>query len=237
MNGKTILITGAGRGLGRATAIALSKLGARLILLARTAEQLQQTQSMLHSQDAILIPTDISSAVQVQEMANQLSNSVGQIDVLVNNAAGWYQGGLHDIDPVNLGDLISTTITGTILITKYLMPLLEKGSSPHIVNIVSIAGLPCRNMDPSTSSTAYHAAKFGQAGFSESLRAEVKDKGIRVSTLYPGAFASDSTLDDTDADIISRYGMGVMGVRDVVESILFTLSRSSVATIQSLVIA
>ena len=237
LRGKNVVITGASSGLGRATAIAFSKLGANLCLLARREELLQETGTLIEGDGALLLTTDISDAAQVHRAADAIADAIGHVDILVNNAAGWFWGSLETITPEQLSVLVSTTITGTILMTKYLLPHLQKSRDPHIVNVASTAGIPSRDFDHTTSSTAYHAAKCGQAGFSEGLRSELKERGIRVSTLYPGAFASQSTLDDSPDDIVARYGQGVMGVSDVVDSILFIVSRSPLASVQSLVIA
>lgn len=235
--GKNVVITGASSGLGRTTAIVLSGLGVNLGLLARREELLRETGSLLSEPSALLLPTDITDARQVAESAQQISLHFPHVDILINNAAGWYQGRLEDIQPEDLNTLISTTITGTALVTKYLLPSLRKAPIPHIVNIVSTAGIPCRSFDHASSSIVYHAAKCGQAAFSEGLRAELAPEGIRVSTLYPGAFAAASSVDDTPQQILAKFGPGVMGVADVVDAILFMISRNAIGSVQSLILS
>lgn len=227
-----VVITGASRGLGRATAIALTRCGANVALLGRDAVALKEMAARLPKDKVIaILPADLSQPSEIKRVYHALFQEIAHIDLLINNAAGWLMGSLEKLSDEEIAHTISTTVTGSILITKHLIPLLKKGTKPHIVNIISTAGMPNYEIDASVASVPYFAAKWGQAGFSEALRGDLKEDGIKVSTVYPGAFANASTLEDSQEEVTRLYGEGVLGVKEVVEAILFCLANPTVHSI------
>jgi uncharacterized protein len=230
-----IVITGASYGLGRALAIAFSRQEANLAILARNAKNLEITKSLLKNPNQHCIyPLNLCKSNQIIEATHQLEKDFSHIDVLINNAAGWNTGSLEEMKDAAIEEQFASTVTGTILFTKYLLPLLKKSKTPHIINIASTAALP--NPDPSTSSVAYCASKWGFAGFSESLRTELLSDKIKVTTLYPGTFATDSSIDDTAQQVREKFGPNTMGISEIVKAIQFCLSSSSIGYVHSLVI-
>ncbi len=234
---KNVVITGASRGLGLATATAFVRSGANVALMARDENQLKE-QARGFPKERLLgaYPVDLAQSAQIQTVSEHLNEEISHLDVLINNASGWYVGELESMPDSEIEHLISTSITGSLLMTKRLLPLLKKSENPHIINIISTAGLHAPNIDPSFSSVSYFAAKWGQAGFSEALRGEVVKHGIRVTTLYPGSFSNRSTIDDHPEEVLKNYKENIMVVKDVVDAILFCASRPKHVNIHSLVI-
>jgi short-subunit dehydrogenase len=230
-----IVITGASYGLGRALAIAFSRQEAQVALLARNAKNLEITKSLMKNSDQHFIYSfDLCKKSQIIATTHQIQSKFSHIDVLINNAAGWNTGHIEEMKDEAIEEQITVTITGTMLFTKHLLPLLKRSKQSHIINIASTAALP--DPDPSTSSVAYCASKWGFAGFSESLRAELKPERIKVTTIYPGTIATDSSIDDTQQQIYEKFGPNTMGVNEVVQAIQFCLTSSSTGYIHSLTI-
>lgn len=234
-NNVKIVITGASYGLGRALAIAFSRQEAQLALLARNTHHLAITKSLLKNPDQHFIyRLDLSQKDQIITIAHQLQNNLAHIDVLINNAAGWNTGTLEQMKDEAIEEQIASTVVGNILFTKYLLPLLKKSQNPHIINIASTVALP--DPDPTTSSVAFCASKWGFAGFSESLRTELKPEKIKVTTLYPGTIATESSIDDSPQQVYEKFGPHTMGVSNVVKAVQFCLASTSTGYVHSLVI-
>ena len=232
---KNIVITGASSGLGRSAAIYFSKQDARLILLARREEQLKETLSLLKNPSSHLIfKMDLCQAEEILKAASLMAEHFPAIDILINNAGNWAAGSLDSVSDRHVEQMVTTSLTGSLLITKHLLPLLHQAKDAQILNVVSTAGLTTNPINFTSGSIAYHAAKWGQAGFSEALRDELKNK-IRVTSLYPGSFDQKSSLDDgPDSPHVKK---GMLGIKDVVEAMVFCLTRPPYVSIDSLVIA
>ena len=138
---KTILITGATSGIGKATAIHFAALGARLILCGRRQERLNQLKNELPTEVHIL-NFDVRDRAAVFEAIESLPQTFEQIDVLINNAGNAH--GLDDVIEANLDDwdaMIDGNVKGVMYVTKAVLPLMTKRKSGHIINVGSIAGL------------------------------------------------------------------------------------------------
>lgn len=134
----------------------------------------------------------------------------------------WLPGRLENTDEADMADCITSGTIGTALICKGLLPLLRRSSSADIVNIISTAGLP--NAQFSSASSAFHASKAGQAGFSDSLRQELKAEGIRVIALYPPDFDDVSPLSAEWNQSGETRPDASITTREVIEAVFFALS-------------
>ncbi len=223
--GKRVLITGAGRSLGAALAVCLADQGADLILTGRNIENLTSLAESIRLRTGKrpeTVTLDMADVSAVTLYAKKLRDEGTPLDILINNAAQWLPGKLHDNDALAISQTITGIVTGTLLFTRGLIPLLEKSGAGDILNIVSISGIP--NTQLTTASVAYYAAKHGQAGMSEGLRQELLARPIRVNALFPGWIKDISPLNEvqwnTARDADSRTTN-----RDIVETALFILSR------------
>lgn len=197
IKGKTALITGAGKGIGKATAIALANEGVNVGLVARTeadltglAEQLKET-----GVKVAIATADISSLEQVNEAVETLTNELGTFDILINNAGIGKFGGFMDLDPEEWKNIVDVNLTGTYYVTRAVLPQLIEKQGGDIINISSTAG---QKGAPATS--AYSASKFGLLGLTESLALEVRKHNVRVTALTPSTVATDLAVRENLTD-------------------------------------
>jgi NADP-dependent 3-hydroxy acid dehydrogenase YdfG len=178
---KTILITGATSGIGKATAIHFAALGARLILCGRRQERLNQLKNELPTEVHIL-NFDVRDRAAVFEAIESLPQTFEQIDVLINNAGNAH--GLDDVIEANLDDwdaMIDGNVKGVMYVTKAVLPLMTKRKSGHIINVGSIAGL-----EVYPKGNVYCSSKFAINAFTQGLRIDLNPIGIRVGAVHPG---------------------------------------------------
>lgn len=187
---RRVVITGAARDLGRALAIRFAEAGAEVFLSSRDGKGAQRTWEELRSRGFDRVRAgvcDLSQAASIRAFAAEVGEGGGHVDVLVNNGAAWLQGeAVEAATDEEISDVISSGITGTVLMVKHFLPLLRASSRPDIVNIVSSAALP--NTHDCAGHVAFYAAKGGQGRFAETLSVRLRPAGIRVISLYPPKF-------------------------------------------------
>jgi short-subunit dehydrogenase len=182
--GKAALITGAGSGIGRALALALAAQGANLILAARSLDSLSEVADAAPKQgesEILVQPTDVGDPEAVERLAQATARAFGGLDILINCAGIGYGGNVIDSDPEQAQEMIRVNLFGLYLVTRHCLPLIIQRGGGDVVNFASIAGLL-----PSPGYAVYAATKYGVRGFSESLRQEVREQGVRVMTVHPG---------------------------------------------------
>lgn len=188
---KKAIITGGGRGLGKATALAFGKLGIDVAITGRNEEKLIETTSELITLGvhAIYEVFDVGNYEDVKKGIKNIITNLGGVDILVNNAGIAAFGNLNDMEVEVWENMIRTNVLGMYYVTKEVLPYLIEKNEGDIINVSSTAGL---NGNPGIS--AYSASKFAVIGLSESLMKEVRKNNIRVHTLTPSTIASDMTL-------------------------------------------
>ncbi|GAA4946791.1 3-ketoacyl-ACP reductase [Algibacter agarivorans] len=191
LKNKKAIITGGGRGLGKATAIAFAKEGIDVAITGRTESILKETVSELEAfgVKAIYSVFDVGNYEEVKSSIKSIIDTLGGIDILVNNAGIGGFGLFKDMAISVWTNIIQTNLMGMYYVTKEVLPHLLKLDEGDIINISSTAGL---NGNASTS--AYSASKFAVMGMSESLMKEVRKDNIRVSTYTPSTFESDMSI-------------------------------------------
>ncbi|QDX95342.1 3-oxoacyl-[acyl-carrier protein] reductase [Brevibacillus laterosporus] len=181
--GKKALITGAGKGIGRAIAIALAKEGAHLGLVARTESDLQDLATELQKTYGITVriaTADISNRSDVEAAYAKVKAELGSIDILINNAGTASFGTVTDMAPEEWERIISVNLFGTYYMTYAVLPDMIAQNSGNIINVASTAGE--RGF---ATGSAYCASKFAVMGFTESVLQEVRKHNIRVTALTP----------------------------------------------------
>ncbi|MDQ0232514.1 3-ketoacyl-ACP reductase [Metabacillus malikii] len=188
LQGKTALITGAGKGIGRATAIALAKEGVHVALLARTEQDLVNVAQEIKAfgVKTAIATTDVSSIEEVNAAVEKLKNELGSIDILINNAGIGKFGKFLELEPEEWKRIIDVNLLGVYYVTRAALPQLIEKNGGDIINISSTAG---QKGAPVTS--AYSASKFGLLGLTESLALEVRKHNIRVTALTPSTVATE----------------------------------------------
>ncbi|MGB0494886.1 MAG: SDR family oxidoreductase [Kangiellaceae bacterium] len=185
-NDKVIWITGASSGIGRALAIELASLGASIILSSRSESELYQVKeqcsdNICEGQKHLVLSYDATDEQKVEQLVKQAKNFKGKIDFLINNAGISQRAKVMDTDISTYRMLFEIDVFAPIILTKAVLPIMLRQKSGHIVVTSSVAGkvgVPFR--------TGYCAAKHAVMGFFDSLRSEVAQYGINVSTITPG---------------------------------------------------
>lgn len=192
LKGKYALITGGGRGLGKATALAFAREGIHVAITGRNESLLIETVKEIETLGvkAAYAVFDVSNYEAVENAVKSLNKTFGQFDILVNNAGIAAFGSLLDMDPKTWVNIINTNLLGTYFVTKAVLPQLIEKNQGDIINVSSTAGL-----NGAVTTSAYSASKFGVIGLSDSLMREVRKHNIRVCTLMPSTIASDMSKD------------------------------------------
>ncbi len=181
---KVAIITGAGRGIGKATALKFAEQGTHLAVLSRTKSELNEVFALSSKYSVRTLPfiCDVGDETMVKKMVSKVTDEFGRIDYLINNA-----GIRIDCDVIVMSlnvwnTIIRTNLTGTFLCSKYVLPIMVKQKKGVILNISSILG-----KKGFQGASAYSASKFGVVGFTETLAEEVKKYNIRVNAVCPGS--------------------------------------------------
>ncbi|MFJ7825966.1 3-ketoacyl-ACP reductase [Psychrobacillus sp. NPDC096623] len=198
LEGKVAFVTGAGRGIGEAIAIALAKEGVNVGLLARTEGALKDVAKEISGLGVRVAyaPADVSSLEEVQQAIEKLTDELGTADILINNAGiGGFEK-LVNTDPVEWKKIIDVNLMGTYYVTHTVLPQLIEKNGGDIINISSTNGL-----NGAPGSSAYSASKFGVIGLTESLAQEVRRNNIRVTALTPSTVVTELA---TNSDLVDK---------------------------------
>jgi len=183
--GQVAVVTGAGRGIGAAIAVTLSRLGASVVVSGRTPAHLEQTSHTITQAGnrAESVHCDVSSAHSVQDLAEHVQKKYRRLDILVNNAGiGGFSCPLHQLPLEDWDGILNTNLRGVFYTIRALAPLMIQARSGHIINISSLAG---KNALP--NGAAYAASKWGLNGLSYSVAEELRAYNIRVAVICPGS--------------------------------------------------
>jgi NADP-dependent 3-hydroxy acid dehydrogenase YdfG len=186
-----VLITGASQGIGAAIARAFAGdvKGVRLALVARSASNLKGVARACARLGAVAeaFPCDVSDEAAVDALAAAVKLRFGAVDVLVNNAGKYFGAPFLGTPVADFDRMLSANLRSLFLVTRAFAPAMVRRRRGDIFNMGSVAGITAL-----PGASAYTAAKFGVAGLSKSLRAEFRDKGVRVCCVHPGATVSPS---------------------------------------------
>lgn len=191
--GKSAIVTGAGRGIGRAIAIALAREGANVGLLSRSLEELDEVAAEIRTlgRKALVLQCDITDADAVHQQVQDAAADFGRLDILVNNAGGnFVRGSVAESDPERWKQVIESNLLGTYYASRAAVPLMIESGGGKIINIGSGMGHTAR-----ANNAAYNTAKAGMWMFTRCLAMEVWQHGIEVNELVPGPVYTKLTED------------------------------------------
>lgn len=191
LDGKTALVTGASRGIGRAVALKLAGEGAKVAInFAGSTSKAEAVKQEIEAQggEAMLVQADVSKADAVEEMVAKVQEAFGTIDILVNNAGITRDGLLLRMKEEDFDAVINTNLKGVFHVTKVVSKLMMKKRTGRIVNMASVVGLV-----GNAGQTNYAAAKAGVIGFTKSAARELAARGITVNAVAPGFIHTDMT--------------------------------------------
>ncbi len=212
---KSIIISGASRGIGRATALLLAQNGANVVITARNVIELKQVEADGQGR-IVAVPGDVGSEVDMQRVVQTALDRFGRLDVVINNAG---YGVFKNVDEISVDEwdnLMATNVKGTFLLTKAALPTLKAQGSGHIVVVAS--DVAKRTF---AGGSLYTASKYAQEAFMGALRKEVRPFGIKVTGVYSGLVDSHFHAKGHGHETAKGY----LQSEDMAESMLFILSR------------
>lgn len=188
LENKTAMVTGASSGLGRSTAIALAGMGADVVLLARSEEDLKRVVEEVEAagRRALAVPVDLAQEEQAQKAVERALDAFGRVDVLVNAAGTDAPGPVESLDVEGWDRTLDVNLRAPFLLSKAVFPHMREAGGGTIINVSSVAG-----KKGWAGAAAYCASKFGLTGFTQAIADEGRSHGIRACILYPGAMATN----------------------------------------------
>ena len=226
LEGKTALVTGASRGIGRAIALQLAAEGAKVAInFAGNTAKAEEVKAEIESKggEALLVQANVASPESVDEMVKKVADTWGKIDILVNNAGIIRDGLLMRMKDTDFDDVINTNLKGVYNCTKAVPKLMIKQRSGRIVNMASIVAIT-----GNAGQTNYAAAKAGIIGFSKSAAKEFAARGITVNVVAPGFIETDMTAvlsDNIKETMLKDIPLGRVGKpEDIAQAVKFLVS-------------
>jgi 2-deoxy-D-gluconate 3-dehydrogenase len=202
LDGRVAMVTGAGRGLGRATALALAEAGADVALLARSKDDLEATAAAVRGvgRRAVALPADVTRAEEVAEAVDQARRGLGRLDIVVNNSGIAVVKPLVETTPEDWRAVLETNLTGAYTVCRAVGPALIAAGAGKVINVASILG--ARGL---AGYTAYSASKGGLIAFTRALAVEWARHNVQVNAIAPGWFVTPMNADAfADARIRER---------------------------------
>lgn len=234
LQGQIALVTGAGRGIGRAVSTALAAAGAKVFLAARTEAELESTAGQIHTNggDAVVVPADLTKEADIENLFQMIrregsAGETGGLDILINNAGIGIFGPSVDFAPEDFDTLMKVNVKAGFLCSQQALKMMIPKRRGYIINISSVVGFKGY-----LHQAAYTASKHAVVGLTKSLAVEAQEWGIRVSTILPGGVDTRmiaTARPDLDPDILLQP-------EDIAHTVLFLLSLSDRAAIDQIYI-
>ncbi|MGP1407576.1 3-oxoacyl-[acyl-carrier-protein] reductase [Selenomonas sp.] len=226
LDGKTALVTGASRGIGRAIALRLAEEGAQVAVnYAGNVKAAEEVKSVIEAAGgkAMLCQADVADSKAVDAMVESVVKEFGTIDILVNNAGITRDTLLMRMKDEDFDKVLDTNLKGVYYCTKVVSKLMMKKRTGRIVNMASVVGLV-----GNVGQTNYAAAKAGVIGFSKAAAREMASRGVTVNVVAPGSIDTDMTAvlpEKVKEKIIADIPLGKMGEpKDIANAVLFLVS-------------
>ena len=222
------VVTGAGRGIGRAIALKLASEGADVACISRTQENSEKVAAEIHAlgRKAWAHAVDVADASAVSAAADKILAEAGEVDILVNNAGVTRDGLLMRLSDADWDTVLDTNLKGAFLVTKAFSRAMIKARSGRIINVSSVIGLI-----GNAGQCNYAASKAGLIGFTQSAARELASRGITVNAIAPGFIETDMTSDlkpEMRDVILKRIPLGCFGqAEDIAGAALFLASPAA----------
>jgi 3-oxoacyl-[acyl-carrier protein] reductase len=208
------VVTGAGRGIGRAIALKFAAEGADVVVVSRTAENSEKVAAEIRAlgRKAWALAVDVADSAAVSAAADKILADCGKVDILVNNAGVTRDGLLMRMSDADWDTVIDTNLKGAFLVTKAFFRTFAKQRAGRIINITSVIGLIGNG-----GQSNYAASKAGLIGFTQSVAKELAGRGVTVNAIAPGFIETDMTSglnEELKAGILKVIPMGKLGAAD-----------------------
>jgi NADP-dependent 3-hydroxy acid dehydrogenase YdfG len=238
LTGKVALVTGASSGIGEGAALALAEAGVLVAVSGRRQDRLDSLVARIETAGgkALALPGDVSVEEQARKSVEDTVAQFGRIDILINSAGVNEHGGIESLPLEQWRRLIDINLMGTIYTSRIAFPIMKAQGAGDIVNISSTAG-----RRSGAEFAAYSTSKFGVTGFTEAMRQEGGQAGIRVSIIEPGATATeiaDSLTDPKWREAIHQHTHkeGAMETSDIVDAIMLVVQLPRRANVTRILI-
>ncbi len=217
LQGKIAIVTGAGKGIGKAIAIALANEGVQVGLIARTAKDLETVAAEIKALGvkAAIAVADISNIAEVNKAVESIQSELGNTDILINNAGTGTFGKFLELSPEQWENQIKVNLFGVYYATRAVLPQMIERQTGDIVNVSSTAGLT-----GAAVTSAYSASKFGVMGLTESLMQEVRKHNIRVTAMTPSTVVTELAV---SSNLINNNEDRLMHPEDFAELVIAQL--------------
>ena len=227
LSGQVALVSGSGRGIGRAIALDLAAHGAHVVVSARSADQIESVANEIKDAGGKATPivADVADEQNVRTVFETIRQKLGRLDILVNNAGLGLYGPVKEFEVRDFDRVIAVNLRGTFLCCQEAMRLMAQQGRGFIVNISSVVGVKGY-----PNQAAYTASKHGVMGLTKSLAVEAQEHDIRVSAILPGGVDTDMAArarPDLDRSILIRP-------EDVAQSVIYLLSLSDRAHVDQI---
>ncbi len=223
LKNKTALVTGSTDGLGRLLALELAKSGANLIVHGRTQEKVDPIVSELKSINNQGEYSSVICDLNNPESIYSAFSSLKHLDILINDAGVWLEGETVDAPPEKIIEVLHVNLLAPLLVTRAVLPLLQKSKFSQILNISSIAGVTLPEGYYHSIYTAYTATKWGLQSFTEAMAKEFDNKNIRVMGYYPGGM--ETKLFKKAGNDYKVHEPWMFDPQESVEAMVFMLTR------------
>jgi len=218
--GKKTLVTGSTDGLGRKIALELARQKADVIVHGRNQKKannvIEELRDICPSSKYEAIICDLNKP---NSIATAFSG-IKSLDILINNAGIWQEGNTVDVNPERIIEIVNINLAAPMLITRTLLPVLQKSKFGQILNVVSVAGV---EIPSGYFHTIYSATKFGLQAFSETLEKEYDNKDLRIMGYYPGGM--ETNLFEKAGNNYKKHEPWMFDPQESVEAITFMLTR------------
>ncbi len=224
LSGKVALVTGASRGIGKAIAISLGKLGAEVIVNYSASDaSAEEVAKLINEREgsSYKLKFDVSDEESVNTAINQIIRDSGKIDILINNAGITRDGLLMRMKTSQWDEVLNTNLKGVFLCTKNVSKFMIKQRSGKIINITSIVGLI-----GNPGQANYSASKAGVIGFTKTCAKEFASRGIKVNAIAPGFIETEMTENLNTDDLLKMIPLGKLGSADQIASLVNFLVSS-----------
>lgn len=236
LNNKRVIITGASEGLGKTLSFLLAEHGAHVVLLARTEKKLRTVESEIkkHKGNVTSFCCDISKLSEVKKTVQEITQSIGAPDILINNAGIWTDNNLDEKNPIKRQDVFNVNAVGTIQLTEAFLPFFKEKNVGHIVNVISTSGTQDTLQGDNKFWKTYGATKWAIAGYTNALQSELQQTHIKITGFYPGGINTNFYANAGDKRLVDQPWM--ISTKDIADIILFLVTRPDDVLVEKLVV-
>jgi NADP-dependent 3-hydroxy acid dehydrogenase YdfG len=239
MPDRVAVVTGASSGIGEATAKALAREGYAVSLAARREDRINELAEEISSSGgkALAVPTDVGDLSSAQALIQRTKDELGSVDVLINNAGVMLLGPILGADIEHWQRMVNVNVLGLMYCTHAALPIMQEQGGGHIVNVSSVAGRVAR-----LGSGVYNATKWGVGAFSESLRQEALDYGVRVTIIEPGYVDTELQGHNEHPMVVERMAKDkeqigkVLEAGDIANAIVYAVQQPEHVSINEVLI-